>query len=118
MRAMTAKNELLFPWACPSCGAKANAHGRGRCNGLRDTACLGFICDMCDGGPHHGQSLTDPCDSAVCHHCGWSGRYPKAAGKVLPWEKTALAAGWLPPVERRKELLGEQQKPARKGKAK
>jgi len=85
-------------WACPKCKAQANEHGKGSCEG-RDYFCLGFICE-CEGDqePDHGGTYSNPCPNANCYHCGWGGKFPKPPGKILPWEKKALEAGWTPPA--------------------
>ena len=81
---------------CPKCGATPNEHGKGDC---RNRYCMGFVCE-CDGdtAETHGDSYSDPCPNANCDHCGWFGKFPKPPGKILPWEKKALEAGWTPPV--------------------
>jgi hypothetical protein len=94
-----------FEWKCPKCGADANEHGTGGSEKCKDSlfrqgnSCQGFLCECPDSGESltHGQLLSDVCEEAVCHHCGWSGKFPRLPGKILPWEKKALAAGWNPP---------------------
>lgn len=91
-------------WACPKCGAKANAHGKGGIDACKDryaspSECNGFLCE-CDVETEetHGETYADPCPYARCHHCGWEGKFPRPPRSMKPWEKTALAAGWTPPV--------------------
>jgi len=61
-------------------------HGRGVCKqgAPEQINCDGFLC-YCEyrgfDGPevfevNHGHEETNPCNNAVCSHCGWSGRYP------------------------------------------
>lgn len=111
---------MKFVWKCPKCEAPCNGHGKGgqetctdRMSG-RNGACMGLICE-CDGDqcpaslePDHGHVLSNPCEEALCYHCGWGGTYPKAPKGLQAWEKKALAAGWVPPSERAKELEGLQ----------
>ena len=97
-------------WECPKCSAIPNSHG----NGGRETCkqrprssfgCDGFLCE-CDGlhSVDHGETYVDPCRNAVCHHCGWSGVFPRRPKGLTPWESLALAAGWTPPAARATEL--------------
>lgn len=70
-------------WKCPKCEAPAHAHGKGgkeKCNETYETYCDGFICE-CDEecGNAHGTE-EEPCQNAVCYHCGWFGAFP--AGMV------------------------------------
>jgi hypothetical protein len=91
-------SELRIDWACPKCGAKPSEHGKGGETKCRDRYCEGFICE-CDGdqADAHGELLSDVCEQANCHHCGWGGKFPRPPRSALPWEKKALAAGWSPP---------------------
>lgn len=110
---MAATVKVRVPWACPKCGAEANEHGKGgedKCahmqhNGRGAGACMGFICN-CDGdtGPDHGEIYDDPCDEALCYHCGWGGTFPKPLKGLQAWEKKAIEAGWSMPPERAAEL--------------
>lgn len=95
----------LFKWECPKCNATANEHGHGDCHGRTRDYCCGFLCE-CDAetSESHGLVLSESCKNAYCHHCGWGGTFPKPPKSALPWEKKALAAGWIPPEARAKEL--------------
>jgi hypothetical protein len=62
---------------------------------------MGFVCE-CESqesfdDESHGYSIAKPCLTANCYCCGWGGTFPKPAGKMPAWAKTALAAGWTPP---------------------
>ena len=94
-------------WACPKCGAPPNDHGKGGADACRDELsrhsrdCAGFLCECEDSftAESHGESADDPCESAVCHHCGWEGTFPVPAidpKKLRGWKKTAWEAGWRP----------------------
>jgi len=95
----------MAEWKCPECDAPAHKHGRGgktKCVSDDDLLnCEGLVCecdvdDDIDGD--HGLSQNDPCENAVCYHCGWGGRLPPKPKKMAPWEKKALEAGWKPPA--------------------
>ena len=93
---------MAMKWACPKCGAEPNKHGDGgdtNCKSQNRHSCEGFLCD-CDGdtSKEHGETHADPCHTAACYHCGWSGTFPRPLRNMKPWEKTALAAGWTPPA--------------------
>jgi hypothetical protein len=106
---------VLFPWACPKCGA-IDGHGKGgaeKCNEHGSLPCQGLICECWENGEKeaaasekddHGQTLTNPCTNAVCYHCGWGGTVPQKPKGLQAWEKKALEAGWVPPEGRCKEL--------------
>lgn len=109
---------IKIEWACPKCGAVANAHGKGGSNKCEDRLsrngedCSGFICE-CDGDEGgidiateggHGECFSNPCPTATCYHCGWGGTFPKRPKGLQPWERKALEAGWAPPEKRKKEL--------------
>lgn len=86
-------------WKCPKCGATANSCGKEiddpLCGG---SSCTGFICECdTDTDDEHGNHWTNPCPNANCYHCGWGGSFPKKPGKMPPWAKKALEAGWKPP---------------------
>jgi len=94
----------LVEWKCPKCGATPDAHGKGDCGrdhpdrGLAYRHCMGFLCECAgDSKPPHGESPADPCYEARCYHCGWAGTFPPPPRALKPWEKKALAAGWIPP---------------------
>lgn len=98
----------MIEFKCPKCGAKPDEHGKGgqdKCRSYRDQ-CSGFICECedDDGSENHGQSFEDICTTALCHHCGWHGKFPVKPKGLSPWEKKALDEGWVPPESRRKEL--------------
>lgn len=101
-------------FSCPQCGAKPQAHGKGDCC-YDQVECTGFLCEcqleenaeanqeLIDR-EDHGESMANPCPHAACYHCGWFGKVPAEMPKgVLPWEKKALAAGWTPPKNWKKE---------------
>lgn len=96
---------LKFEWKCPKCGARANKHGKGRCE-YGDKACVGFLCECSDDGEdkHHGETLQKRCENANYYHCGWGGEFPQAPKSLARWEKKALEAGWKMPETRKKEL--------------
>lgn len=90
-------------WACPKCGADANAHGKGGADKCRKNQygreCQGFLCECeSDASEDHGESHEDPCPEANCYHCGWGGQFPMKPLKLKGWAKTAWDAGWRPPA--------------------
>ena len=98
---------VTVKWACPKCGAEAQEHGKGGVSKCMSAplSCEGLLCECEeDTAVGHGNTLADPCRNANCYHCGWGGTFPRAPKKAAPWEKKALAAGWVPPEQRRKEL--------------
>jgi hypothetical protein len=98
MRSLT-RSEMLIPWECPRCGAPANGHGKGgrdECKSGGRKECQGFICE-CDDSESTCGTFEHPCPNAVCHHCGWSGTFPRPPRHAKPWERRALASGWTPP---------------------
>lgn len=100
---------MKIEWACPKCGALPNSHGKGgegACKRARhDIGCGGFLCEcMHETARGHGSSFEDPCESAVCDHCGWGGTFPQKPRGLQAWERKALDAGWTPPASRKKEL--------------
>jgi hypothetical protein len=97
---------------CPKCKAVPHKHGKGGSDACKNRlgSCDGFICE-CDSeeipesdDDDHGSSFSNPCESATCGHCGWSGTVPVKPAGLSPWEKKALEAGWTPPEARAKEL--------------
>jgi hypothetical protein len=52
------------------------------------------VCDAADGDCG---SYENPCENAVCYHCGWRGTFQMTPRKDMAWEKKALANGWTPP---------------------
>jgi len=84
-------------WACPKCHVTADGHSQSE---ACPSGCVGFLCEC----PTEADSEThgtpdDPCPTARCWHCSWTGTFPK---KVVPkelkgWSKTAWNAGWRPP---------------------
>lgn len=100
-------NPAKVPWACPKCGATVVKHGRGgpgACQYRQSKSCMGFLCECLDNGEEgtdtatHGDSYLEPCRHANCYHCGWGGVFPKPPGKMPPWAKKAIEAGWMPPA--------------------
>ena len=76
-----------FPWRCPKCGAGYRGHGRGKCRTAVGPYCDGLVCDcQCPTARLHG-GLGDPCQHAVCDHCGWRGTMPAEQRKstVVGW---------------------------------
>ena len=101
------------PWACPQCGATSTRHGNGgvdECVGRHESArramCEGFLCECDDIGTDadHGEMFTKVCTNAVCHHCGWFGKFPVKPKGLQAWERKALDAGWMPPAPRAIEI--------------
>ena len=100
---------MRIKWACPKCEAGANEHGEGggeKCLEQRrnNEICQGFLCECDDDGEdeEHGLTHAKACPDANCYHCGWGGTFPQMPKKAAPWEKKALAAGWIPPGGLRK----------------
>jgi hypothetical protein len=91
-------------WKCPKCGALCDKCGKGPCIHGPEK-CDGFLCNCDDFGTYtdtedHGESFSNVCRNAVCNHCGWCGTFPQRPNGILPWEKKALDAGWIPPESR------------------
>lgn len=105
---------LVLEFKCPRCSAPPHKHGKERCGDRQalwtGETCEGFICD-CDSDEFpqsnedtHGKSFSNPCVTATCYHCGFSGTVPAKPKGLQSWEKKALEAGWTPPPARAKEL--------------
>ena len=98
----------MSEFKCPECSAPPHKCGKGgasRC--LNRGNCEGLLCECDDSddiesdtnADDHGQSESNPCESANCYHCGWGGRLPPSADtkRWPPWAKTALKEKWRPP---------------------
>jgi hypothetical protein len=77
-------------WACPDCGidhtGKHKKTLKKECDRGGGNECGGFICECEDATEKgHGDSLKDPCEYAVCYHCGWAGQFPQ--GKEPNWKR-------------------------------
>jgi len=102
--------ELAFEFKCPKCGAEPHGHGKGECKYRSLDECEGFICE-CDPEDNpaseekdHGTTYSNPCPTATCYHCRFTGAFPVKPKGLQSWEKKALEAGWTPPPARAKEL--------------